>query len=122
MKNNMTVKEFYNKIGGNYEKAYEKYSGDDALSAEVVKFLHDSSFAELQTCIAASDYAGAYNSAASLCECYAALCFTELSAAAEMIKSKLYGADTFDDIALFGKVKNEYESVVSALRILETEN
>lgn len=122
MKNNMTIEEFYKKIGGSYENAHNMYSDDEKLLEETVKFLHDSSFAELQTCIASSNYKGAHDSAAALFELCEKLCFTELSDLAGKMKEKLYGKDTFDDIVLFTGIKNQYELVVTALRILEQEN
>ncbi len=120
MKTNITLEEFYNKTGGNYNEACLKYK--ENLLEEALKFLHDSSFAELQTCIAASDYSGAYGSAAALCEQCEKLCFERLAETAERIKNKLCGTETFDDIELFSKVRNEYENTVKLLRKLETEN
>lgn len=116
---NATIEDFYKKTGGSYEKACAKYKDRETVEEEAMKFLHDSSFAELQTCIAASDYKGAYDSAAKLCDLCEKLCFSELMNGAEELKNKLFGADTFDDVNLFGKVRNKYELTVNALRALE---
>ncbi len=122
MRNNLTIEEFYKKTGGSYEEAHGKYPDDEMLAEETLKFLHDSSFAELQTCIAASDYKGAYDSAAALFGLCEKLCFSELAEVAAKMKEKLYGQDTFDDIALFGNIKRQYELIVKELRVLEHEN
>lgn len=122
MKTNITLEEFYKKIGGSYESACAEYKDEEKLMEEAVKFLHDSSFAEIQTYIAASDYSGAHSSAEALAMHCKKLCFTELGNAAELIKNKLCNTDTFDDIALFAEVRNKYEHTVNELRILEQEN
>ena len=119
----MSVKAFYDEIGGNYSDALQRLMNDALIYKFIMKFPEDENFAILKTALENKDIETAFSAAHTLKGVSLNLSFDKLSAAAVIITDALRPENrdnySFCDFErMFAKVEKEYTAVSGALKKL----
>ena len=115
----MTIRECYQKLGGNFAQAEKRLSNGTLVERFITKFLDDSSFSELCIAMDKYDHNKAFRAAHTLKGVSASLSLSKLfsstSRLAELLRD---GTDTISMEAylVFEELKRDYELTVSAIR------
>ena len=116
----MTVKEFYDKIGGDYEDVLSRLMSEDLIKKFSVKYLNDPSFSSLSNALDSGNADEAFRAAHTLkCVCQN-LGYTKLYSSAFDITEALRDGSIPNDISpLFEAVRSDYDLVVDAIKRLD---
>ena len=116
----MTIQECYQTIGGDYDQAVKRLSGERMIRRFIGKFLEDDTFEQLRSAMVEKNRAEAFFAANTLESVCGNLSFTRLyasvSALTEMLRAE---SDTIPDGArrLMEAVEQDHASTVAAIRI-----
>ena len=114
----MTVKEFYDSIGGDYQEALGRLMNDNLIKKFVQKFLKDPSYNALITAMEGKKYYEAFQAAHALKGVSKNLAFTEVGDASSDITEMLRGGQYEQAEEYLSKVKETYEKVVNGIEQL----
>ena len=119
----MTIRECYQKLGGNFAQAETRLSSGKLVERFLAKFLDDGSFSELCIAMDQRDRNKAFRAAHTLKGIAQNLSFKRLgessSSLTEFLRGKADGQiDASQCASLFGIVKEDYDAVVEAIQML----
>ena len=89
----MTVQDFYNEIGGDYEEVIKRLRVPDKIPRFINMFLKDTNYADLRAAMEAGDTEAAFKAAHNLKGVASNLAFAKLGAAASEITESLRNGD-----------------------------
>lgn len=118
----MTVKELYDRIGGNYEEVIGRLSSERLVTKFVIKFLDDKTVPELKDAVEKGDREMIFRAAHTLKGVAANLAFSEILKQAEIITEATRNVpgkepDEKTDInAAFATLYAAYEKTVTAIK------
>lgn len=117
----MTVQECYAAIGGNYDEAFSRLRSDERVARFLKKLLDDGSFALLRDSLASKDLETAFRAAHTLKGVCMNLSVTRLFESTNAITEALRGRTDYGDdlVAMFEKVKADYECTVDGISKLD---
>ena len=115
----MTLKEFYNSIGGNYQTMTSRFLDESRVKKYVLMFKSDRTYEELLDSIDAGDIDTAFRNVHTLKGLAANLGFDSLFKASSLLTEvfRNYRGDSFRDE--LSRVKYEYEKVMSNINKLD---
>lgn len=116
---NMTVKEFYEKINGDYNDAMERFQMEALIAKIVVKFADDDSMPNLKKAVADGDIEASFRAAHTLKGVAGNLSFTALLNEAEKLTNQLRPCTEPANTELLAAVYEQYDIVIEALKELE---
>lgn len=112
----MTIEEFYNEIGENYNDMLARFATPERIAKYVRMFAGDESFATLESSLAAKDYELAFRMVHTLKGVSANLGFMRLFdksvVLTELLRNKQYDADLQTP---FNEIKAVYEAIISRI-------
>ena len=112
----MTVKEFYDRIGGGYEEAMSQLRKEERVAKYIAMFPKDDSFALLQSSMASGDMETAFRAAHTLKGVAANLAFLKLRKLASDLTENLRGGKDIEHAkAAYPAVKECCEEVLAAI-------
>ena len=112
----MTVKEFYDKIGGGYEDAITQLRKEERIARYIKMFPGDDSFSTLADALKSGDIETAFRGAHTLKGVCANLAFARLRALASDITEDLRGGkDPAHAQQAFPEVEECYRQVIAAI-------
>lgn len=122
----MTVREFYDVIGGDHAEAVGRLMTEGLVTKFVLKFRDDPNFAALKEAVAKEQWEEAFGFAHTLKGVALNLAFARLSRAAVELTDALrpQNRESFDPLtgkALFDRVAEEYAAVCAAIGDLSAE-
>lgn len=120
----MTLKDFYSKLGDDYNDVLVRLISEERIEHFVIRFLDDNSFDSLYESLKNKDYSKAFNSAHNLKGIAQNLGFGHLAEAADEISNVLRQQDQNGYIAaysLINKVAYEYRKTISAINLLKSD-
>jgi len=111
----MTIKECYERLGGNYEEVFGRFRRDAMIKKFAVKFLTDKSFESLSGALNAGEVQQAFEAAHTLKGVCANLSFTRLAESASKITEMLRGKNLEEACQFFATVEEDYKVTVAVL-------
>lgn len=114
----MTLRECYARIGGDYEDAVVRLTGEDVVERFALQFLSDASFDRLCACVQTGRAEDAFHAAHTLKGLSQSLGFTALYGVVQVLLDRLRGGMPHDAPQLLAQVEAEYSRVTCALRML----
>lgn len=117
----MTVTEFYNKIGGDYESAIGRFRSEALVKRFLPMFLRDPSFSELTDALENDDVNTAFRAAHTLKGVSANLSLSQLNKASAEITEILRAEKLAEAKEYFPDVKKVYDITFNALTQFENE-
>lgn len=116
----MTVREFYETIGGDFDDAMGRIFDEELLQQLDRMFLSDTSFPDLTAAFDGQDWQAAFNAAHTLKGVAANLSFTRLQkSASDLTEALRKGGPAEDGEDLLAAVTKDYDETVSALKELD---
>ena len=115
----MTVKEFYDSLGGDYEDALGRLMNDNMIRRFIRKFPNDKSYGELKAAFENNDVEAAFSAAHTLKGVTANLGFVKLHKAACELTELLRPKQGMPAEEKFKLVRDCYEEVIAALEKVE---
>lgn len=115
----MTVKEFYEITGGDYDRVTELLLKDKLIKKFVLKFANDGSYNSLKEAIANGDIEASFHAAHTLKGVSANLGFVRLQSAVSDLTEQLRPCTEQADPALVQKVDECYASVMDNMKELD---
>ena len=112
----MTVKEFYQEIGGNYEEILSRLMSEKLILKFVGKFLNDPSYEGLCQALEKEDYEEGFRQAHTLKGICLNLGFGNLARSSSELTEKLRHGETDGVTELLEKVKVDYKQVAELLK------
>ena len=110
------VKEFYDKIGGDYEKAISRMNDDERIKKYLKFFVVDESFINLKTSLKNRDCEQAFNAAHTLKGICQNMSFLHLSNLMHDITEELRNKNIDQATILFEEVSNTYNNVITEIQ------
>lgn len=117
----MTTREFYEKIGEDYDEVLRRFGSDEIVRRFVLKFEKDGSFPSLDGTLKKGDVENAFCFAHTLKGIALNLGFKKLGALSGEVTTLLRSKDLEKAVAAFPALKEEYESVVFCIASLKIE-
>ncbi len=120
----MTVRELYERIGGNYDEATSRLMNDALIGKFIVKFLDDTSYAQLMEGVEAADDEAIFRAAHTMKGVCGNLALTELFETSGQL-TECYRAGNEDikaktDVdALVEKLKEQYAKAIEGIKAFE---
>ena len=118
----MDIRECYAEMNADFEEVARRFGSEAMVKKFAVKFLKDSSYANLCSGFAENNGEEAFRAAHTLKGACANLGFSALYTAATELTEKLRGRSTEGSEELFEKVKEQYDITIAALTKFESEN
>ncbi len=117
----MTVKEFYNAIGGNYDDVMSRLRTDERVIKFLGKVAADGSFALLEKSLAERNMEEAFRAAHTMKGICLNLSLTALFESAAKITEALRGRTDYGDdlVPMFEELKTEYVRNIEGIKSLE---
>lgn len=116
--NNISIRDFYDLIGGNYFDVEDRMQSGDIIKYFVIKFKNDTNFSKLTTAIKEKNSKEAFIAAHTLKGVCLNLGFNNLYISVNEITERLRTGN-MDNIELYyGKVKEEYERTIAFIKLL----
>ena len=109
------IKEFYEKINGNYEVALSRMQNDERIKKYLDFFLMDESYKGLEEGMSSNDVEVAFRGAHTLKGVCQNMAFTALSTVVEQITEELRAKDIEKAKLTFKKVEEEYKKVIDEI-------
>lgn len=117
----MTVIECYNKIGGDYENAINRFKSEALIKRFLPMFLSDPSFNELKEALENGDVQTAFRAAHTLKGVCANLSLAKLCATSSEITEMLRAENLAAAKEFFPVVKKDYDITVEAIERFKNE-
>lgn len=118
----MDIRECYAEMNADFEEVARRFGSEAMVKKFAVKFLKDSSYANLCSGLAENNGEEAFRAAHTLKGTCANLGFSALYTAAAELTEKLRGRSTEGSEELFEKVREQYDITIAALTKFESEN
>ncbi|MCH5164792.1 MAG: Hpt domain-containing protein [Clostridiales bacterium] len=117
----MTVKECYEKVGGDYDDVMSRLRTDERIKKFLLKVADDKSFEALCTNLEAHNMEEAFRASHTLKGVGLNLSLTKLHKSANILTEALRGKTEYsaDLVPLFEAVKADYELTVAAIRAVD---
>ncbi len=118
----MTVKECYDRMGGNYEEVMGRLRTEERVKKFVKKFPADGSFDLLVSSLAEANYADAFRAAHTLKGVCQNLSFTKLYESSHVLTEAVRGGELHpgcDLEALLAEVRADYELTRGSIEALD---
>lgn len=112
----MTVKEFYDSIGGDYEDAINRFRMESLVQKFLLKFPEDTSYQELVAAVEAGETETAFKAAHTLKGVTANLSMEKLRAASSEVTELLRAGDLEGAKPLMPAVDSAYAEVMEAIK------
>ena len=113
----MTIREFYEAIGGSYDEALHIMKKEERMKSYVGYFLQDDSFAALSAAMATEQYEAAFRAAHTLKGVSGNMGFAKLAAAARELTEELRDGKNYPGaVELFPKVEQYYHMTVDQIK------
>ncbi len=115
----MTIQEFYEKIGGDYEGVKGRLCNDDIIKRFVLKFLNEKSYEELMAAVEANDVANAISATHKMKGVVSNLSFDRLFTVVTELLAWLRqeNQDTIN-MEMVEKITEEYQKTISLIQEL----
>lgn len=117
--NDMTIKECYNILGGDYENVRERFIKEELIQRFLIKFPEDDSFFALTEALAEKDMETAFRMAHTLKGLSLNIGLEKLYRAASQLVEELRSGEWKDVSTEMKQVENEYALAVSAIKELK---
>ncbi|WWR15104.1 Hpt domain-containing protein [Lachnospiraceae bacterium JLR.KK008] len=115
----MTVKECYDKFGGDYEGVISRLLSEERVKKYMLKFLDDGSFELLCTSLEAGNMDDAFRAAHTLKGVCQNLGFERLYVSSDQLTELLRDREKHDVSELLKKTEEDYMTTISAIRMLQ---
>lgn len=115
----MTIEEFYNVVGGDYQKVLNRLVNQMLVKKYLRKFVDDPSVPQLRQALAENDFASAFRGAHTLKGLAATLGLDELAAVASDLTEQLRYASGQPPVEYVRAVEQAYQKAVEAIGQLE---
>lgn len=115
----MTVKEFYERINGDYRDIQSRLSSDALIMRFVRLFPSDGTYRELMAAVEKYDTEAAFEAAHKLKGIAANLSFSELYIASSRLCEQLRPLSGAIDMSLVHKVSESYQTVLNEIKHME---
>ena len=112
----MSLKGFYDAIGGDYADVVNRFVTEENVNRFVVRFLSDDSFSKLETAINDKDVESAFLAAHTLKGISRNLGFANLGKSSAELTEVLRGKTFVGAEQLFAGVKEDYGQIVNAIK------
>lgn len=109
----MTVEEFYNKTGGDYEEIIKRFKAPEKVVRFISMFMKDGNYNDLKAAIEEKNTEAAFKAAHNLKGVSANLSFKKLSSAAADMTEALRNGEMDKAIELMPSVSESYELIAS---------
>ena len=109
----MTVEEFYNRSGGDYEEIIKRLKAPEKVTRFINMFMKDENYKELQAALEGKDTEAAFKAAHNLKGISANLSFKKLTAAASDITEALRNGELEKAIEIMPRVSESYELIAA---------
>lgn len=115
----MTIKECYQKMGGDYDEVFSRFRKDERIQKFVLKFLDDKSYELLCESLKSENYDEAFRAAHTIKGICQNLSFTKLYQSSSQLTELLRGGkhDQIDDYVQ--SVKEDYLLTIEAIQELD---
>lgn len=111
----MTLKDFYDRIGGDYDDAIRRLMSDRIAQKFLLRFLDDPSMGELLDAVESHDREKAFVAVHTLKGVAANLALTSLQKCASELTEQLRDRKHDADSELLNAVKEKYSQIISAI-------
>lgn len=119
----MTVKEFYEKIGGNYDEAMSRLMKEERIMKYLGKFLDNDDLASFESYMEEKNYAEAFRMIHSIKGVSLNLSLDPLANVSSILCEELRNGEPQVDITnMYEDVKKSYNEVKEAIRELANSN
>ncbi len=115
----MTVKEFYDSIGGDYDTVFSQLLKDERIAKFAKRFAEDPTYSQLIASLNNKDYDTAFRMAHTLKGVAANLAFKEFGKASSDLTEILRAKDIASVEQALAKVTTEYEKLISAIQNID---
>lgn len=115
----MTLQEFYNAIGGDYEGVMSRLMKEERVVKYVRKFLNDASFETLNAKIAEGDYEEAFRASHTIKGVASNLGFSRLLDSSHKLTEELRGGNAPTDMNDLERVRADYTQTIEAIKALD---
>lgn len=115
----MTLRECYEKLGGDFEGTLGRLSSEKLVQRFVLKFLADDSFTLLEESMAVGNYSEAFRAAHTLKGVGLNLGFTKLYAVSDEMTEALRAGEKPENEELLEKVREEYHKTIDVIQELQ---
>lgn len=115
----MTLRECYDKLGGDYDEVISRLRSERLVQKFVVKFLDDGSYATLARSVTEKNREEAFRAAHTIKGMCQNLSFTRLGRSADELTEALRNEWSDDAQALFEAVSEDYRRVSAAIEELK---
>ncbi len=111
----MTLQEFYQKLGGDYEEVLQRLTKEERIERFVLRFLTDDSYELLCDAMAVENYEEVFRAVHTLKGVCLNLGFSKLLVASAAMTEAVRGGKPLEDKSLFDAVKAEYERTIEVI-------
>lgn len=118
----MTLAEFYEHIGGNYDDALERLMREELVKRFALRFLSDGSYKALQDAVADENIEASFRAAHNLKGVAGNVSFARLQRAASELTEQLRPRTALADRELLRQVDDAYAEVIENLNIYSDSN
>ena len=115
----MSLKSFYEEIGGGYDRAVSRFPSEEMLEKFVLKYSSEPSRKQLEQAILSGDMKAAFFAAHTLKGVAQNLGFEHLAEAASVLTEQLRGENAYADCASQAEVYKAHDEVIRALSKLQ---
>lgn len=115
----MTLKEFYDKIEGDFSETVDRMGNEAFTKKFVIRFLDDSSFDLMCDSLEKKDYDEAFRGAHTLKGLSLTLGFSKLAASGSRITEALRCGRYDEAENMIGSVSDEYDKTIAAIKELK---
>ena len=115
----MTLKEFYDKIGGDYNGVMSRLMKEERVVKFVRRFLDDKSLATLDEKLAEGNYEEAFRAAHTIKGVASNLGFSRLLDSSNELTEELRGGTALANTDHLDSVRADYEQTIEAIHALE---
>jgi HPt (histidine-containing phosphotransfer) domain-containing protein len=118
----MTLKECYDKLGGDYESAVSRLINESLVKKFVLKFLNDLSYETLVNALEKENYEEAFHASHTIKGICQNLSFTDLYKSSRALTEALRENNTDEIQPLAQQVKADYERTIAAIKEFQQDN
>lgn len=112
----MTIRECYEKLGGNYDEVFGRFRRDAMIEKFALKFLNDKSYEELAAALEQGDVEEAFRAAHTLKGVCANLSFSRLLGSASAVTELLRSWKLEEAKEAFKSVQEDYALTIDTLK------
>ncbi len=115
----MTLQEFYQTIGGDYNDVTARLPSEKLVLKFVLKFLNDESYDLLCKSLETKNYEEAFRAAHTIKGICQNLGFTKLLASSSELTEALRAGESPQAVPLAEKVKEDYQQTIAAIQAID---